>query len=120
MLLRVVPERGACRAGPIIIAWRAFVSGDAFLAPDRETDAEPVAGSRYIDRWSRADLAQMVRCHERDGCGAQDAVAIEGAAILQHLQKLRVIERGGNHALAACFPFGREPRIAQRRGAHDL
>src|SRR5215470_19403991 len=102
---RVVPERGACGAAPIVIAGRALVGGDAFLAPHRETEAEPVAGSRQIGRWSGADLAQMVRGHESDRCGAYDAVAVEGAAVLQHLQEFRVIEGGGNHALAACFPL---------------
>src|SRR6516162_3929440 len=57
-----------------------------------------------------ADLPQMVGGHERNRCWSQDAVDVEGAAVLQHLQEFRVIEGCGNHALAACFPFGGKSR----------
>src|SRR6516162_10311113 len=120
MLLWVVPERRAGRTAPVIIAHGALVGRDPCLPPHRETDAEAVAGSRQIGCGSGADLPQMVDGHERDRCWAQDAVAVEGAAVLQHLQEFRVIEGCGNHALAACFPFGGKPRVADRRGAYDL
>src|SRR5215813_12051797 len=120
MLLRIVPEGGPGGAGPVIIADGAFVGGDSCLLTHRETNAESVAGPRQICRWSLADLAQMIRGHERDRCGAQDAVAVEGATILQHLQELRVIEGSGNHALTARFPFRGEPWVTERRGAYHL
>ena len=120
MLLWIIPERGACGTEPIVIPRRAFDSSYAFLSPDRKSEAEPVAGSRQIGGGAGADLAQVVRGHESNSCGAQYAVAVEDATILQHLQKLRIIERSRNHALAARFPFGRKSWIAEWLGAHNL
>ena len=67
-----------------------------------------------------ADLAQVVRGHESNSCRAQYAVAVEDATVLQHLQKLRIIERSRNHALAARFPFGGESHFKSGKKSGGL
>ena len=48
VLLRVDPEGGAARTGPVHFADRAFGETDAGFGADRETEAEPETGSGQI------------------------------------------------------------------------
>src|SRR5262249_46333783 len=120
MLLRIAPKRRSSGAEPVIVAWRPCFGRDSLLAPHREAEAESVARPRQIVGWSGANLTQMVRGHERNRCGAQNAVTVENATILQHLHELRVVEGGRNHALPPRLPFGGKPRVSERLCAYYL
>jgi hypothetical protein len=120
MLLRISPKRGSCSTGPVVITGGTIRGGYTLLPAYGETEAEPIAGSGKIGCRSRADLAQMVRGHEGDRRGAQDAMTVESATILQHLQEPSIIHGRGHHALAAGFPTGGEARIADRLSADDF
>src|SRR5262249_10872187 len=89
MLRRVVPEGGARSAAPIIVARRSCVTCESGLAAHSESKTKPIAWSGRQACRSRADLAKLVRSHGGNRYGTQDALTVEFAPVLKHLQKLR-------------------------------
>src|SRR6516225_12042620 len=55
----------------------------------------------------------MVGRHISHCLRPKDTLAVELAAVQQHLQKERIIERRRYHALTARLPFPLDPRVAQ-------
>ena len=80
----------------------------------RKAETETAVGARKIELVARDSglRPDMVRGHQRDRLGLKIALAVEGAAVQQHLRKARVVSDRADHAGAAGFPASRQHRIA--------
>ena len=97
LLVAVDDEVCRCRARPAERARRRQIAGCHGIDDDAHT--EPIAFALCERELHLA--RQVVRCHEIDGLGAQDAHAVELTAIRKHLRKARVVLHGTRQARAA-------------------
>src|SRR5215467_11365582 len=80
-----------------------------------ETQAEAETRARKIERARRHRRAQVVRRHVGHGLGAEDALAVEGASVQQHLAEARVVHGRADHAAPAGFRGLGHSRIIELR-----
>src|SRR5207253_10581695 len=61
----------------------------------------------------RDPRVEMIGRHVGNGLRAQQALAVERAAVEQHLAEPRVVHRGPDHAAAARLPALRQARVEE-------
>src|SRR2546429_8630013 len=115
VLLAVDHEIAAAGAVPLQFAERTRRRrlGVAGIGADRETEpeAEAIAGEIEVVAPDPGTRAYMIRGHQFEGLGAQIGLALELAAIEQHLRKAREVRHGRNHAAARRLPLLRDLRV---------
>src|SRR6266481_2024759 len=115
VLLAVDHEIAATGAVPLQFAERTRRRrlGVAGIGADRETEpeAEAIAGEIEVVAPDAGTRAYMIRGHQFEGLGAQIGLALELAAIEQHLRKAREVRHGRNHPAARGLPLLRNLRV---------
>src|SRR5712692_9564942 len=115
VLLAVDHEITATGAVPLQFAERARRRrlGVAGIGANRETEpeAKAVPGEIEIVAPDAGTWAHMIRGHQFEGLGAEIGLALELAAVEQHLRKAREVRHGRNHAAARRFPLLRNLRV---------
>ena len=112
LFLRIDPEEGSGHPAPEELADRAGEGRHAFRRSHRKAEAEAVTRRHQMGFELHAGI-EMVGRHQLQGLAADDPVAVEHAAIEQHLAEPRVIHGGGDQAAAAGFHHRRFQHVEE-------
>src|SRR6266404_999862 len=96
---RIDPEERSGHPAPEELTERSRERRHALMGADGEAEAEAVTGRHQ----GRIDLdvgAEMIGRHQLQRLAADDPVAVERAAVEQHLAEPRIIHRGRNQTAA--------------------
>src|SRR5262249_3766635 len=110
LFLGIDPEKGAGVTCPHELARRAWHTSYAVGLTHCKAKAERVARSsqQKLTRLERRRdaRAELVGCHQLDGGAAQYALAVELAAVREHLAEPQIVHGGRNSASAAGIILG--------------
>ena len=122
VFLRVDPEGGAARPGPVHLADGPFHKTHAGFGTNGKTQSESEAGSGEIigSRHHARARRDMVRAHVSDGLRAEISLSIQRAPVEHHLCEAGIVADRGHHAAAARFPLLRDAGIVHLSIVADL
>src|SRR4051812_34282924 len=105
LLLRIDPEDRAVGAVPAEVPDGAVRRGDARLGSHRHAETEPVTrAARFGTRDVVLDvLAEVIGGHQAHRLRTQHTLAIDDAAVQEHLAEADVVRRRAERAAAAAF-----------------